>query len=288
MAVRNPLAPLRDSEAGFGLISALLFVLLISAALAPLAIAGRVHVLSTAYMHERREFEILADGVVRAIYFLSEQDKAPLRWQRCETARYVFYVNIQDQSGLIDLNSGSPQLLQFGFRSLGLAEPEAAAAAAVVEQYRSPGGYTGDVSGSPAGLKHAPFEDVTELADIATTVTIPVSEISRFFTVFNRTDTVALNRIDNRLRQIIEEGRGSEFLVEGAHSSSVSEVSVMRFRKGRPSGFMLRAMMTRAEGGNERMLRRSLSVIEEGASSIPSPARPCRGVAETLVRNYDS
>ncbi|WP_234705764.1 general secretion pathway protein GspK [Sinorhizobium meliloti] len=288
MAVRNPLAPLRDSEAGFGLISALLFVLLISAALAPLAIAGRVQSLSAAYTHERREFEILADGVVRAIYFLSEQDRAPLRWQRCETARYVFYLDIQDQSGLIDLNSAGPQLLQFGFRGLGLSEANAAAAAAVVEQYRSPGGYTVDVRGPPAELKHAPFEDVTELADITTAATIPMSEISRFFTVFNRTDTVALRHIDIRLRQIIEEGRGSEFLVEGAQSSSVSEVSVMRFRKGRPSGFMLRAMMTRAEGGNERMLRRSLSVIEEGASSIPSPAQPCRGVGALLLRSYDS
>lgn len=288
MVVRNPLAPLRDSEAGFGLISALLFVLLISAALAPLAIAGRVQSLSTAYTHERREFEILADGVVRAIYFLSEQDRTPLRWQRCATARYVFYLDIQDQSGLIDLNSAGPQLLQFGFRGFGLSGADADAAAAVVERYRSPGGYTVDVRGPPAELKHAPFEDVTELADITTAATIPMSEISRFFTVFNRTDTVALKHIDVRLRQIIEEGRGSEFLVEGAHSSSVSEVSVMRFRKGRPSGFMLRAMMTRAEGGNVRMLRRSLSVIEEGASSIPSPAQPCRGVAELLVRNYDS
>ncbi|MQX42975.1 general secretion pathway protein GspK [Sinorhizobium meliloti] len=286
--MRNPLAPFRDSEAGFGLISAFLFVLLISAALTPLAIAGRVQSLSTAYTHERREFEILADGVVRAIYFLSEQVKAPLRWQRCETARYVFYLDIQDQSGLVDLNSAGPQLLQLGFRGLGLSGPDAAAAAALVEQYRSPGGYTGETTGLPADLKHAPFEDVTELSDITMAATIPMSEISRFFTVFNRTDTVALNHIDNRLRQIIEEGRGSEFLVEGAHSSSVSEVSVMRFRKGRPSGFMLRAMMTRAEGGNERMLRRSLSVIEEGASSIPSPAQPCRGVAELLVRNYDS
>ncbi|MDW9463598.1 general secretion pathway protein GspK [Sinorhizobium meliloti] len=286
--MRNPLAPLRDSEAGFGLISALLFVLLISAALTPLAIAGRVHSLSTAYTHERREFEILADGVVRAIYFLSEQDKAPLRWQRCETARYVFYLDIQDQSGLVDLNSAGPQLLQLGFRGLGLSGPDAAAAAAVVEQYRSPGGYTGETTGPAADLKHAPFEDVTELADITMAATIPMSEISRLFTVFNRTDTVALNHIDDRLRQIIEEGRGSEFLVEGARSSSVSEVSVMRFRKGRSGGFMLRAMMERAEGNNIRMLRRNLSVIEEGASSIPSPAQPCRGVAELLVRNYDS
>ncbi|XNY04265.1 hypothetical protein ACMFL9_05995 (plasmid) [Sinorhizobium meliloti] len=288
MAVRNPLAPLRDSEAGFGLISALLFVLLISAALTPLAIAGRVQSLSTAYTHERREFEILADGVVRAIYFLSEQDKAPLRWQRCETARYVFYLDIQDQSGLVDLNSAGPQLLQLGFRGLGLSGPDAAAAAAVVEQYRSPGGYTGETTGLPADLKHAPFEDVTELADITMAATIPMSEISRLFTVFNRTDTVALNHIDDRLRQIIDDGRGSEFLVKGAQSSSMSEVSVMRFRKGRSSGFMLRAMMERAEGDHVRMLRRKLSVIEEGDSNVVSRAQPCRGVGELLLRSYDS
>lgn len=286
--MRNPLAPLRDSEAGFGLISALLFVLLISAALTPLAIAGRVQSLSTAYTHERREFEILADGVVRAIYFLSEQDKAPLRWQRCETARYVFYLDIQDQSGLVDLNSAGPQLLQLGFRGLGLSGPDAAAAAAVVEQYRSPGGYTGETTGLPADLKHAPFEDVTELADITMAATIPMSEISRLFTVFNRTDTVALNHIDDRLRQIIDDGRGSEFLVKGAQSSSMSEVSVMRFRKGRSSGFMLRAMMERAEGDHVRMLRRKLSVIEEGDSNVVSRAQPCRGVGELLLRSYDS
>ncbi|MDX0559423.1 general secretion pathway protein GspK [Sinorhizobium medicae] len=286
--MRNPLAPLRDSEAGFGLISALLFVLLISATLAPLAIAGRVQSLSAAYTHERREFEILADGVVRAIYFMSEQDKAPLRWQRCETARYVFYLDIQDQSGLVDLNSAGPQLLQLGFRGLGLSGPDAAAAAAVVEQYRSPGGYTGETTGPPGDLKHAPFEDVAELADITMAATIPMSEISRLFTVFNRTDTVALNHIDNRLRQIIDDGRGSEFLVEGAQSSSVSEVSVIRFRKGRSSGFMLRAMMERAEGDHVRMLRRKLSVIEEGDSSVVSRAQPCRGVGELLLRSYDS
>ncbi|WP_234836916.1 general secretion pathway protein GspK [Sinorhizobium meliloti] len=263
-------------------------MLLISAALTPLAIAGRVQSLSTAYTHERREFEILADGVVRAIYFLSEQDKAPLRWQRCETARYVFYLDIQDQSGLVDLNSAGPQLLQLGFRGLGLSGPDAAAAAAVVEQYRSPGGYRGETTGLPADLKHAPFEDVTELADITMAATIPMSEISRLFTVFNRTDTVALNHIDDRLRQIIDDGRGSEFLVEGAQSSSMSEVSVMRFRKGRSSGFMLRAMMERAEGDHVRMLRRKLSVIEEGDSNVVSRAQPCRGVGELLLRSYDS
>ncbi|MBB4187341.1 general secretion pathway protein K [Sinorhizobium terangae] len=288
--MKSLLASLRDRDGGFGLISALLFMLLISAAITPLAIAGRVQVLSTAYTHERREFEILADGLTRTIYALNRHENAPLRWQRCETERYVFYVDIQDQSGLVDLNSASPQLLQFGFRALGLNETDALTAATLAERYRSPGGGDADdISGSPVDLKHAPFEDVTELADLIDAEKISMSQPQRIFTVFNKTDTVALRHVGGHLRRIIEEGRGLEFLADGAGHSSVSEVSIVRFRKGRPSGFLFQAMMERAaeEGERARMLRRTVSVMEEGDTAIPTETGPCRGVAELLTRSYD-
>lgn len=210
--MRRHLASLRDGEAGFGLISALLFMLLISAAIAPLAIAGRVQTLVSAYTHERREFEILADGLARTIYALDADENVPLRWQRCETARHVFYVDIQDQSGLVDLNSAGPQLLQFGFRATGLDETDALAAATLAERYRSSsGGGAGDISGSPVDLKHAPFEDVSELADMINAETGTLSMAPRVFTVFNKTDTVAMRHVDDHLRQIIEEGRAQNF-----------------------------------------------------------------------------
>ncbi|WP_370041177.1 hypothetical protein [Sinorhizobium fredii] len=265
-------------------------MLLISAAIAPLAIAGRVQALSTAYTHERRDFEILADGLVRTIYALDTDERTPTRRQRCETEHYVFYVDIQDQSGLVDLNSASGQLLEFGFRSLGMNEADAVAAATLTERYRSPsGGDATDIGGNPVDLKHAPFEDVIELADIIGAGAVGKSQVSRVFTVFNKTDTVSLKHVDDHLRQIIEEGRGSEFLADGAGNSSVSEITIVRLRKGRPSGFMLKAMMERPADLSDvpRMQRRDVSVVEEG-DRLPSESRRCGGVAELLLRNYDS
>ncbi|MEZ0001740.1 general secretion pathway protein K [Sinorhizobium fredii] len=288
--MRKILSSLRNNDAGFGLVSALLFVLLISAAIAPLAIAGRVQALSTAYTHERRDFEILADGLVRTIYALDTDERTPTRRQRCETEHYVFYVDIQDQSGLVDLNSASGQLLEFGFRSLGMNEADAVAAATLTERYRSPsGGDATDIGGNPVDLKHAPFEDVIELADIIGAGAVGKSQVSRVFTVFNKTDTVSLKHVDDHLRQIIEEGRGSEFLADGAGNSSVSEITIVRLRKGRPSGFMLKAMMERPADLSDvpRMQRRDVSVVEEG-DRLPSESRRCGGVAELLLRNYDS
>lgn len=288
--MRSLLASLRNGEAGFGLISALLFMLLISAAIAPLAITGREQTLVSAYTHERQAFEIFADGLARTIYTLNAHEKAPLRWQRCETDRYVFYIDIQDQSGLVDLNSAGLQLLQFGFRALGMHETDALAAATLAERYRSPsGGGADDLGGSAVSLKHAPFEDVSELADFADVQKITMSKAPRVFTVFNKTDTVTLHHLDVHLRQVIEEGRGVEFLADGAGNSSVSEVSIARLRKGRPSGFLFKAMMERAadEGESARMLRRNVSVIEEDDPGIPPETGPCRGVAELLIRSYD-
>ncbi|WP_240545166.1 general secretion pathway protein GspK [Sinorhizobium fredii] len=263
-------------------------MLLISAAIAPLAIAGRVQTLSAAYTHERREFEVLAEGLARTIFILNVNEKPLVRWQRCETERYVFYLDVQDQRGLVDLNSASLQLLQFGFRAVGLNEAGAIAATTVAERYRSPSG-GGVADGSAVDLKHAPFEDVSELADISGAETISTGRIPRIFTVFNQTDTVASRHVDSQLRQVIEAGRGSEFLAENG-DSSVSEVSIARVRKGRPSGFMFRAMMERAgeEGDGARMLRRSLSVVDEGDLGVPlSGNAPCGGVAEPLIRSYD-
>lgn len=289
--MRSFFASLHDDDAGFGLISALLFVLLISAAIAPLAIAGRVQVLSTAYTHERREFEILAEGLARTVFTLNAHEKAPLSWQRCETPRYVFYVDIRDQNGLIDLNSASPQLLQFGFRALGLEETDALVAARLAERYRTPGGSDGGgIDGPAVDLKHAPFEDVTELADIIGAKALSMGDPAHIFTVFNKTDTVALGHVDGHLRQIIEKSRGSEFLADGAGNSSISEVSILRFRKGRPSGFLLQAMMERTsgEGASARMLRRNVRVVDEGDTGIPRETGPCRGVTDLLIRSYDA
>lgn len=278
-----------DSESGFGLVSVLLFVLLISAAIAPLAVAGRVQTLATAYTHERREFEILADGLARTIYTLNEGTE-PLRWQRCETARYVFYVDIQDQSGLIDLNSASPQLLQFGFRALGLDEAGAIEVASLTERYRTAGGgEAGEHGGPVVDLKHAPFEDVTELADFVDAEAISMGNVQRIFTVFNKTDTVALSHVDGSLRHLIELGRASEFLVDGVANSAVSEVTILRLRKGRQGGLMFKAMMQRTseEGERARMLRRSVSVIEQIDASLSSESTPCGGVVGLLARSYD-
>ncbi len=101
-------------------------------------------------------------------------------------------VAIEDESGKIDLNSVTPQILGALFSGLGLQTSEASALADAIVRFRAPptngaGADKGDPTDSarPFGPKHAPFATTLELDQVAGVDPALFSLINRLATVYS-------------------------------------------------------------------------------------------------------
>lgn len=249
MFSNNGVAPDGKTD-GFGLITALMFVLLVAAVITPLAVIGRGQVLSSAYSTRRTAFELLAPGLSRVAYAGQSKSLTQTGWQQCRGRDRVFYLRIQDQNGLIGLNSASNPLLKIGFLSLGYNEKEAAHLADRVETYREIA-VLGAENDDTLSAKHAPFENIAELYEV---ITPPVPEIARLadvFTIQNKTDSVTVSHSHRALREQLERhDKAQQFVVSDDLPSEQAEVSFADFKAGEPFGFLSTVMLARSNGKN--------------------------------------
>jgi general secretion pathway protein K len=101
-------------------------------------------------------------------------------------------VAIEDESGKIDLNSATPQILKALFSGLGAQTGEASALADAILNFRAPpanslGADKGDPDdpARPFGPKHAPFATTLELDQVAGVDPTLFSLINRLTTVYS-------------------------------------------------------------------------------------------------------
>jgi general secretion pathway protein K len=251
-----------DDNGGFGLITALMFVLLIAAVMTPLAVVSRTQVLSSTYSSRRTVFELLAPGLSRVLYASNTSSPMVHGWQRCEKKDEIFYFHIQDQSGLIGLNSASNPLLKNGFLALGYNDTDATRFAERVEMFRERGSLGATVNSYPSFFpKHAPFEHIVELYDVLGTPAPELERLADVFTVYNRTDSVTVSHSSGPLRKQMERRDNEQFVQTGDLPSGNAEIVFAHFQRGEPYGFVSRIMMTRpaeADHGG-RMLQKDIS-----------------------------
>lgn len=177
--MKSPVRGFRGSkQRGIALILVLWLLVLLAAVLGGFARSARIESLQS---HQLRDALIARQaaraGVEYAVLRMSYPDNAR-RWVP-DGRKYDFSlgdakldIRVQDESGKVDLNSASPDLLARLLLALGVSDPRAHDLAAAIVDYRDPDDLVGvggaeardyDLAGLPYGPKNKPFESVAEL-----------------------------------------------------------------------------------------------------------------------------
>lgn len=273
---------------GFGLITALMFVLLMAAVITPLAVLGRGQVLSSAYGTRRTAFELLAPGLSIVAYEGYSRSLIATGWQQCQGKDKVFYLHIRDQNGLIGLNSASHPLLAIGFRSLGYNETDAVHLADRVETYRETGpDAVGADHDATFIAKHAPFENIAELYDLLSPPAPGIERLASVFTIQNKTDSVTVSHSSHALREHLDQhDEAQQFVVSGELPSGYAEISFAEFQAGAPFGFLSTVMVARStdENGAPRILEKEAAFTGLDTLGLPPmESTPCPELLKKLT-----
>jgi len=110
----------------------------------------------------------------------------------CSMQGAAVVLSIEDESGKIDLNNATPEILKALFVGLGLEMSAANALADAIINFRAPSsigaaadGQESNDSGRPFGAKHAPFTTTLELDQVAGVDPTLFSKIARLMTVYS-------------------------------------------------------------------------------------------------------
>ena len=214
-----------DGQDGFALLMVVLFLLAVTAILAPLVLAARTDFLVASNSLRQDRFDLVAEGL-RTV--LSREVSAPeldphnedlsliSEPMPCRSGRLRVDVRIQDQRGLVDLNAANVALLEAGFMAIGLTRTEASdlADAAVAFRKIPEGKDTGrrvDPGIVSDGLKRRPFEAVEELYDFNGIRKIPAATLAEAFTIRSQRETVVGDRLSVRLGKILPSKPSSQY-----------------------------------------------------------------------------
>jgi len=167
--------------AGIALVVVLWMLALLSVIAGSLVYATRTEVQIAGNLASLAQAEALADaGVARAIMEMQRPKSAdPAQWRADGLPRQWPYqealltIAILDESGKIDINTATPQLLVSLFQSVGAADPEALADALKdwrdTDDLRSPKGAEKEdyaAAGKTYGPANAAFESIDELRQV--------------------------------------------------------------------------------------------------------------------------
>ena len=234
----SPPAPRDDDQAGFALLMVLLFLLAVTAIIAPLVLGARTDFLVASNRLQQERLESIADGLVTVIARelaspplepRNEEIKVRSEPLRCRDTRYLIEARIQDQRGLIGINNAPVELLTAGFRALDFPTGDVTELAEAVIAYRTKPPLEGerDPAGGPApppvaraadtgdrvagGMKLKPFEAVEELYDFTGFRAKPVQALTEIFSVHNTGETIVGPRISTRLSRVLPSSPSPSF-----------------------------------------------------------------------------
>jgi general secretion pathway protein K len=224
MTTQQAPATLRDGDQdGFALVMVLLFLLAVTAIIAPLVLGARTEFLVSSNRLQQDRLESIADGLV--VVLSRELAASPLEPRneaikvnstplRCQNARYLIEARVQDQAGLIGINNASVELLTAGFAALQFPASTSGDMAEATVAYRTPPG--AELAPPPGtlqapgrddlvagGMKLKPFEAVEELYDFTGFRGKPVQAINEVFSLHNTTETIIGPRISTRLARVL-------------------------------------------------------------------------------------
>lgn len=175
---RLPISPSPPRQRGIALLVVLWACALLAILLGAYAVATRTEGLQARYQFASTQARYAAEaGIARAVYALREPDPKR-RWiadgrpYRFRFDGAVVAVSVTDESGKVDLNTATPQVLEGLFRAAGAGGDRAHALAAAVQDWRDADDAAhADGAEAPAyaaagrdyGPRNGPFASVEEL-----------------------------------------------------------------------------------------------------------------------------
>jgi type II secretory pathway component PulK len=250
----------QSSSSGF----ALVVVIWISGFLAVFAISVTVSMRSHTLFARNATSEVLAKGIADGLVQLTALQVADAEgssrqdgtWRPCDwfdTARA--WVAIQDQSGLVDLNTASPRLMTALLEGIGLTQVQAMDMVAAMRDYRDAddasdfGQSEADTySGRNFGPKNAAFEAVEELDQLPGMTPALFGELRELTTVSTQQTGFDFATAPERLLQVLQISRTSVagLSFSSPRSSRVSAITVaVQVNDG--TRFVRRAMIERTD-----------------------------------------
>lgn len=239
-----------EADAGFALVTVLVFLLLASSITTSFALAAHLYLRQAVNERDDRinRSDLMLLMHVGAIVHRGNGPRATIwetPWLQCSfaledgreiTARYI------NHAGLIDLNAAQEDLLALGFAALGLTPDMANRLAEGVQSFRSANRmnntFLGDSDNLPAdGGKGAPFEAVAELLDFPVAGQVDLDALRTVFTVHAQTATIDRLRASPVLRAYLDRigstNAGQQIVSSGRREPAVT-LDVLITRQGRP------------------------------------------------------
>ena len=223
---------------------ALVIVIWISGLLATFAISVTVSARSNALYMRNAISEMLAKGIADGLAQLTalriaHDDHPPPadgRWQACRWANEAqAWISVQDQSGLVDLNTASPQLMIAMLEGVGLTKSQATDLQNAMRDFRDNDsvaefgeGEPHTYSGRDFGPKNAPFEAVEELDQLPGMTPTLFAELRNLTTISTQQTGFDFGTAPERLLHILNLSRtsASGLAFSSPRSSRVSSITV--------------------------------------------------------------
>jgi general secretion pathway protein K len=202
---RLPRYPAGDS--GFALVSAVWISGLLAVMATAFVIVVRSHILAGNNIISNSKVELVANGVAIATAFgladpASAGQKIAANGERTRCAwssDISIDISVQDQGGLIDLNTASPELLTVLFRGLGASEAKAGELLNSIRDFRDPDSLSENGGEEPRtypgksyGPKNGPFAETAEVDQIPGFEDALFQETMRFVTVHSQQSGIDL------------------------------------------------------------------------------------------------
>ncbi len=242
--------PSTDRCGGFALVSVLLFLMVVAAVITPFVLAARTDFLVTSNAYRKSKQTQLAAGLAD----FTARQVASLEQLRSETlllnsepmrsvcGKHSIEIRVQDQLGLINANLAPIELLQAGFATLAPPDANPRDLAELALAYRDPEGKSqgADEKQLSDGFKFLPFEAIEELYEFSGFQGMPVSILSRVFTVHGGIPAVRLDNAPKLLADSIK-GKGLDrdpFVDTGTELSRFYRIEVtVRSSADQSTGF---------------------------------------------------
>jgi type II secretory pathway component PulK len=235
------------NDAGFALFVVLSFLLIAAAITVPFLTNARIDALVSRNAGQFTHEKVLLRGLLQVTalrYFELYQNAQtrPATAVDCNFAELSLNLNIQDHSGLIDLNAASVDVLSLGFQSFDIPTETAQILANNVVKYRSVDNLAAAQPGDLAvrnGYKSALFEHVAELHDLLVAANVSIKNIDTVFTIHSGTGTVDEAAAPKQLLALIERRPAVDryFIVNDTRRTNAITVSASIKRLDAPRTF---------------------------------------------------
>jgi DNA uptake protein ComE-like DNA-binding protein len=309
MREQPPTIPTPSGESGFVLLAVLLVSLVLIAAASTFTTAVRTRIGLMASVSQSAEAEALADaGISLAVLSIEGAHPtldnvrtfavgAPPAACLAPDGQSVITIEVRDEAGKININSGNQQLLLAFLTGLGISSDFAQSLLDGIVDYRDSD--TSSRDGSPeatlsepqgAGLKNRPFDVVEELAQVPGFPRSALEKARQFVTVYSDIDGFDPARSPPGLREIIATGalniQNSTFSVAASSFAGSDDIPPQFIARSNQRALAIIATASTPSGAQftrEAIVKRSLNgsgafVVRRWTQALHAIVAPTNGV----------